>query len=167
MQSNNVLQQPRYNTVSQTCRGPQISLTISPLLQHIFPSAPCSLFHNIVEDLKKTPTNISIWKLIQLSPTYKCLFQELLQIKQEEIQASMKLNNVTSSFYPTQVTQFEITFSKHEFPSLKTQNKNEALMIKAIINEIVVRHTLIDNGVEINVCSIDLLDKIGMDKRLI
>lgn len=39
-------------------------------------------------------------------------------------------------------------------------------MIKVIINETRVRHTLIDNEKKTNVCNIDLLEKIGVDKIL-
>lgn len=40
-------------------------------------------------------------------------------------------------------------------------------MIMVVINKIGVRHTLIDNGLGINVCSNDLLIKLGMDRSLI
>jgi hypothetical protein len=40
-------------------------------------------------------------------------------------------------------------------------------MIKVIINDTTVRHTLIDNGADLNICSIDLLEKISVDKKLI
>lgn len=69
MQSNhnNVLS---CHLVTETSKGPHNTPTTLPFPQKV-PN---------VEELKKAPTNISIWELIQLSPTVKLLIHEMLQI---------------------------------------------------------------------------------------
>lgn len=47
---------------------------------------------------------------------------------------------------------------------VRSEKKNEAFMIIALINQLVIKRTLVENDSTLNVCSINLLDKIKVDK---
>lgn len=78
-----------------------------------------------------------------------------------------QLNDVEILIENMNSPNLDIIFHQNEFPPLEMQKKNDALMIVAIINRFGIRRTLIDNGLGIDICSVNILDKIGMDITLI
>lgn len=66
-----------------------------------------------------------------------------------------------------QPTNLDITFPQHDLPMFEVQKKHAALIIFVFFNKTRIRCTLIDNGLVLNVFSIDLLDKLVLDKNLI
>lgn len=61
----------------------------------------------------------------------------------------------------------QIVFTQDELPTSEIQHKYDPLMIEVIINDSVIRQTLVDNGSSLNLCSISLLHKINVDTSLI
>lgn len=57
----------------------------------------------------------------------------------------------------------DITFSKDELPSIEVKNRDDPLMITSCIYEQKIRGNLVDNGSALNICCVDLLDKINWD----
>lgn len=102
---------------------------------------------NLVEQLHATLAKISLWNLIQTSPSYHRLIQE----------ASKKVVS------PPCTRLNDIMFLQDELPSLEVKNKSDSLMITPCIYEHKIKDTFIDNGSNLNVCSINLLDKINWD----
>jgi hypothetical protein len=61
----------------------------------------------------------------------------------------------------------DITFHQHELPPLEMRKKNDSFMIISIYNRLGIKISLIENSLTLNVCSVTLLDRLGVDKSRI
>lgn len=80
---------------------------------------------------------------------------------------SVQPNDVAALIQSMNSVNVDIVFHQSELPPLETQNQNDYLMIMVVINKCGIKHTLVDNGSMLNVCSINLLDKVGVDNTKI
>ena len=55
----------------------------------------------------------------------------------------------------------DITFSQDELPSIVVRNRDYPLIITPCIYNKNIRGTLIDHGLALNICFVDLLDKVN------
>lgn len=80
---------------------------------------------------------------------------------------SIKLKDVAALFNYIHTTNLSTTFPQHELPPPKIQNQYDALMIVVCINDHAIRHIIINNGSFLNVCSIQIFHRMGVDIFLI
>jgi hypothetical protein len=121
--------------------------------------------YDLVEKIKNTPTKISLWDLIHNSPNYHTILHTALQ--KNLVPLSTNVSDVAALIHGMNLVNVEINFHQHELPPLEMRNKNDAFMIISIYNRLGIKRTLVDNRSTLNVCSVTLLDRFGMDKSRI
>jgi hypothetical protein len=147
-----------------TRNNPQPNLVVPtslPPSQLILPPPPHlpSMEYDMINQLRNTPTKISLWELLQTSPTYHEALKKALATlstpppNQENVNAFLPCMHVTPG--PP-----DIVFNQKDLPSQEVQKQYDALMVVVTINKSIIHRTLIDNGSGLNICSMDMLKSI-------
>lgn len=114
--------------------------------------------YNLVGQLKRTPTQISIFEFLELSPTYKKILENSLHTTSipKDIDADQfetMVNNITTPHY-LYLLEEDDKFIIHPY--------NLAFHIEVMIPKTHVRRVLIDEGDGINIWLFNLLKKLGL-----
>ncbi|MCL7051591.1 hypothetical protein MKW94_001443 [Papaver nudicaule] len=112
----------------------------------------------IVEQLRKTKENISIWGLLMASTSHR-----------EAVLAELNSSHVCSSISPEElagtvarvIRENLLTFSDEDLPT-EGKEHNRALHITVGCEGFYVPHVLIDNGSGVNICTLAKAKKIGI-----
>lgn len=119
--------------------------------------------YNVVEQLSKTPAQISILGLLLVSEVHRA---KLLKVLNEAHIPS----NVTPEEFQDLISQIWaphiITFTDDEIPPDGTGH-TKALYITVRCKEMIVARVLIDNGSALNVCPLATLNKQPVDQSYI
>ena len=103
----------------------------------------------IVEQLKKAKANVSIWEILMHSSNYKkALVKALAKMN---IQTTTTLEAMVAKV--TENKQGVITFFDADLP-VEGRNHNRALFIPTEVNGKRTSYVIVDDGSEINVCSL-------------
>ena len=111
----------------------------------------------ILEQLKKTKANVSIWELLMHSSSHRKALVKALTNMNIQI-------NVTPKAMVARVTknkQRVITFSDADLPP-KGRNHNKALFIPAEVKGKKTNYVMVDDGSAINVCPLKILPNLGV-----
>lgn len=100
--------------------------------------------YNIVEQLKNTLAKISLWDLIQASPSYHTMHK--ISLQKNYIPPNVKSNDVVAQIQFINPSNLDINFQKYELPSLEVQKQNESFIIIPLVNMMGVKRTLVDSG---------------------
>ena len=116
--------------------------------------------YDLVSQLQRTPTKISIFELLELSPLHKDILEKALHsasvpmdIDMEQFQAMVNL--ISSSHH---LAFFE------EDDRAPSHRHNLTLHIEVQIFHTHVRRVLIDNGARLNIISFHVIQQLGMSK---
>ena len=115
-----------------------------------------------MEQLQVVLAKISLWELLQTSPTYHEALQKALSTLPVPWPIIYTINSFFDCIY-TVPSIPSIVFIEDDLPPLEVQNRCDALMVAMSINRNTIRHTLIDNGLGLNFCSMDMLKDIQAD----
>jgi hypothetical protein len=118
--------------------------------------------YDIFEQIKNTPTKISLWNLIQNSPNHKTILQTTLQ--QVVVSSSTNAKYVVTLIQGMNAVNVEMNFHQDELPPLEMRKKNNAFMIISNYDGWGIKITLVDNESTLNVYSVTLFDRLGMEK---
>lgn len=119
--------------------------------------------YNIIDQLQKIPTQISILELLKISPSHKEFLEQALV-------ATMVPNNLEVFQLQTMVghltSLYCLSFSEHDDVSI-IHPHNSALHIEVLIHKHYVKHVLIDGGATLNICTLKLVCALGYSKNTI
>lgn len=125
------------------------------------PSALSS--YDLVHQLQRTPTQISIFELLELSPLHKEILEKALRttnvptnIDPDQFQAMG--NHISSPHY--------LSFSAEDDTSLSHPH-NLALHIEVLVYHTRVRRVLIDNGAGLNIVSFHVVQQLGLSEMAV
>ena len=116
--------------------------------------------YNLVDQLQRNPTQISIFEILELSPKHKKVLEDALHMENvpnnlDIDQFQNMVNHIASPHY--------LSFLEEDDKSLSHPH-NLALHIEVMIHKTCVRHMLIDGGVGLNIYSLSLLKTLGYSK---
>lgn len=144
----------------------QPNLVVSPSFSPSQPILPPphlpSKEYNLIYQLQNTPTKISLWELLQTSPTYYEALKKALATLPTLPPNQENINNFLQCMHATPGHP-NIVFTQKDLPSKEVQNKYDALMVVVSINKSIIRRTLIHNGSGLSVCSMYILKVINID----
>lgn len=142
-------------------RGQASKITLPTIAPRILISSQASTSsskqYNLVDQLQRTPAQISILELLKLSPTHK----EILEKALVETNVPLNLevdkfqNMVGHLFYP-----HCLSFPKQDDMSLN-HPQNLPLHIEVLIQKHRVKRVLIDGGAGLNICTLNLVKALG------
>lgn len=119
--------------------------------------------YNLVDQLQRTPAQILIFEILELSPRHKQIFEDALCMENvpnnlDIDQFQNMVNHITTPHY--------LTFSEDDDKALSHPH-NLSLHIEVMIHRTRVRHVLIDGGARLNICSFSLLKELGYFEEVI
>ncbi|XP_027122081.1 uncharacterized protein [Coffea arabica] len=114
--------------------------------------------YNVVEQLNKMPTQISILDLLFSSDLHRDALLEVLT--KVRIPKNISVDNF-SHIVGNVLTAKQITFSDEELPAERTGH-NKALYVAVTCNRKMLPKVLIDNGSTLNICPWNTLVKLGL-----
>ncbi|GLJ06735.1 hypothetical protein SUGI_0046600 [Cryptomeria japonica] len=117
--------------------------------------------YDLVEQLGKTPTLISILELLRISPAHKAILDKVLRdtpvptdLNVDQFQAMVGYLSVPHS----------LTFTEADDASV-SQPHNAPLHIEAFIHKHQIKQVLIDGGAGLNICTLSTIKQLGyLDK---
>lgn len=118
--------------------------------------------YDLVEQLRATRAKISLWELLQTSSIYHESLKKALNTLPTPPPNQDNINSILECMHATLINP-KIIFTQDDFPSKDVQAHCDSLMVVVLINENLIRRTLIDNGSGLNVCSMDILKAIKDD----
>jgi hypothetical protein len=118
--------------------------------------------YDLVKKIKNTPAKISLWDLIHNFPSYHAMLQTTFQ--KVPLNPNTNTNDVETLVQKMNTINENITFLQHELPPLGMRKINDAFVIIARYKKKGIKRTLVDNGFSLNVCSMNLLDRLGVEK---
>ena len=111
----------------------------------------------ILEQLKKTKANVSIWELLMHSSSHrKALLKALANMN---IQTTATLEAMVARIIGNKLGV--ITFFDADLP-VEGRNHNRALFIPAEVKEKRTSYVMVDDGSAINVCPLQILPNLGV-----
>jgi hypothetical protein len=115
--------------------------------------------YNVVKQLSKMPSHISVLALLLASESHrKALLKVLNEAYVPEDITEPSFENMVTSILVTN----QLTFSDDELPP-KGRGHIKALYISVKTNDRIVSRVLIDNGSALNVCPLSTLEKLDID----
>ncbi|XP_019258474.1 PREDICTED: uncharacterized protein LOC109236720 [Nicotiana attenuata] len=119
--------------------------------------------YSIVEQLRKTPAQISLLSLlIHLDEHRRALMKILNEAHVPDKISVNHLEKIANKIFEVN----RITFSDDEFPMEGTEH-NKALYLTVKCEESVVTKVLVDNGSSANICPLSTLNKLKVDDERI
>lgn len=119
--------------------------------------------YDLVSQLHKTPTQISIQELLKLSPKNKAILEQALL----ETNVPQDLDADKFQAMVAHMTgPHNLTFSEHDNISLSHPH-NTPLHIEVLVYKHRVKRVLIDGGVGLNICTLKFIRALGLSKQSI
>ena len=113
--------------------------------------------YNLVDQLGKTPAQISILDLLRSSPQHQKVLDQALK-------ESIVPNNIDVAQFQAMVgtlsSSHHITFSPRDVPQDRPKH-NDPLYLEVFIHNAKVRHVLIDGGAGLNICTLQVVKNLG------
>ncbi|KAK4722012.1 hypothetical protein R3W88_012245 [Solanum pinnatisectum] len=119
--------------------------------------------YSIIEQLSKTPSQISILLLLQSSETHR---NALLKVLGEAYVPSRITDGVVAQMVGQVYEAYRISFHEDELP-LEGTTYNMALYILVQYQDKIITKTLVDSGSGLNICPLSTLTRLGVDSAKI
>ncbi|KAK4723775.1 hypothetical protein R3W88_026554 [Solanum pinnatisectum] len=119
--------------------------------------------YSIVEQLSKTPSQISILSLLQSSETHR---NALLKVLGEAYVPSSITHGEVAQMVEQVFDAYRISFHEDELPVEGTAH-NKALYISVQYQDKVITKALVDSGAGLNICPLGTLTRLGVDSAKI
>lgn len=110
-----------------------------------------------MEQLDKTSALISILEILRLSPSHKTILDQALQ--EASVPANLNIDQFQAMVGSLRSSPC-LTFSKSDNASFQ-QPHNASLHIEGFLNQHKIKQVLIDNGVGLNICTLQLVTTLG------
>lgn len=120
-------------------------------------------YYSIVEQLKKTPSQISLLSLLIHSDEHRRALIKILNKAHVPDKISVNhLEKIANKIFEVN----KVTFSDDELPVEGTEH-NRALYLTVKCEDSVVTRVLVDNGSSANICPLSTLNKLKVDNESI
>lgn len=130
------------------------------------PSKPAinpKLNYNLVDQLQRTPAQISIFKLLELSLRHKQVLEDALQMA--NVPKNLDFDQFQNMVNHISIPHY-LSLSEQDDKSL-IHLHNLSLDFEVMIHKTCVKHMLIDGGVGLNICFVSLLQTLGFSEQVI
>lgn len=145
-----------------TTRGEKATIIGSSYPNKVLASRFVPNGYNVLDQLKITPTQISIMELLKISSSNRKIVEEALasstiptNLDAEQFQAMVR-NIITPNL---------LTFSNQDFPAQPSHNR--VLHLEVIVQKIKVKRVLVDGGASLNICSLKLIKQLKISEDFI
>lgn len=123
-------------------------------LQGVPPQGPHQASNfNVLDQLKKTPAQISLFELLRISPTHRAILDKALQ---ESIVSRDMDESVLQSMVGTITSSSRVAFTEKEIPIDRIRNN-----LEAYVHNKRIRRVLINGGECLNICTLKLIKELG------
>lgn len=127
-------------------------------LQRVPPQEPHQASNfNVVDQLKKTPTQISLFELLRISPTHRAILDKALQ---DSIVFRDMDEILLQAMVGTIIASSRVAFTEKDIPTYRIRH-NDPLHLEAYVHNKRIRRVLIDGGEGLDIFTLKLIKELG------